>query len=135
MNISKRHISLIGMLVVFTLFGVGTAFGSTIEGRIQGLQCVLQGKLCPVDNQDPHIAAEKNFVVVTGSDSYFLIPNVDRAILARHLMSKVRVSGETSSKYKSIKADRFEVQVNGKWKTAWTQEMEDRARRELNQGG
>jgi hypothetical protein len=95
----------------------------------------LQGKLCPVDNQDPHIAAETNFVVVTGSDSYFLIPNVDRAILARHLMSKVRVSGETSSKYKSIKADRFEVQVNGKWKTAWTQEMEDRARRELNQGG
>jgi hypothetical protein len=135
MNISKRHISLIGMLVVFTLLGVGTAFGSTIEGRIQGLQCVLQGKLCPVDNQDPHIAAEKNFVVVTGPDSYFLIPNVDRAILARHLMSKVRVSGETSSKYKSIKADRFEVQVNGKWKTAWTQEMEDRARRELNQGG
>jgi hypothetical protein len=135
MNISKRHISLIGMLVVFTLLGVGTAFGSTIEGRIQGLQCVLQGKLCPVDNQDPHIAAEKNFVVVTGPDSYFLIPNVDRAILARHLMSKVRVSGETSSKYKSIKADRFEVQVNGKWKTTWTQEMEDRARRELNQGG
>ena len=135
MNISIRYINLISALVVFTLLGVGTAFGGTVEGRIQGLQCVLQGKLCPVDNQDPHIAAEKNFVVVTGPGTYYLISNLDRAVLARHLMSKVRVSGETSSKYKSIKADRFEVQVNGKWKTTWTQEMEDRARRELNQGG
>ena len=135
MNISKYHIGFIGALVLFTLLGVGTAFGSTVEGKIQGLQCVLEAKLCPVDNQDPHIAAERNFVVVTGPDSYYLIPNVDRAVLARHLMSKVRVTGETSSKYKSIKADRFEVQVNGKWKTAWTQEMEDMERRGLNSGG
>ncbi len=135
MKISKYRISLVSALVLFTLLGAGTAFGNTVEGRIQGLQCVLEAKLCPVDNQDPHIAAEKNFVVVTGPDSYYLIPNVDRAVLARHLMSKVRVTGETSSKYKSIKANRFEVQIDGKWKTAWTQEMEDRERRELNSGG
>jgi hypothetical protein len=134
MNISIRHIGLISVLVLFTLLGAGTAFGGTVEGKIQGLQCVLGGKLCPVDNQDPHIAAEKNFVVVTGPGSYYLIPNLDRAVLARHLMSTVRISGEKSSKYKTIKADKFEVFMDGKWKTAWTQELENDQRRQLDRG-
>lgn len=134
MNISKRHISLISALVVFAILGAGTAFGATVEGRIQGLQCVITGKLCPVDNQDPHIAAENTFVVVTGPNSYLLVSNLDRAVMARYLMSKVRVSGEKSPKYNSIKADKFEVYKDGKWKTAWSQEMEDAARDELTRG-
>lgn len=134
MNISKRHISLISALVVFTLFGVGTAFSATVEGRIQGLQCVVSGILCPVDDQDPHIAAENTFVVVTGPNSYLLVPNLDRAVMARYLMSKVRVSGEKSAKYNSIKADKFEVYKDGKWQTAWSKAMEDAARDELSRG-
>ena len=134
MNLSKRNISLISALVLFSVFGVGTAFGATIEGKIQGLQCVIGGKLCPLDNQDPHIAAEKTFVVVTGPNAYILVPNLDRAIMARHLMSKVRVSGKKSEKYNSIKANKFEVYKNGKWKTAWTQEMEDAERDVLTRG-
>ena len=134
MNLSKRNISLISAMVLFSVLGVGSDFGSTIEGKIQGLQCVIGGKLCPLDNQDPHIAAEKTFVVVTGPNAYILVPNLDRAIMARHLMSKVRVSGKKSEKYNSIKANKFEVYKNGKWKTAWTQEMEDAERDVLTRG-
>lgn len=134
MNITKRHMSLFSALVVLTLFGMGTAFGATVEGRIQGLQCVVSGILCPVDNQDPHIAAESTFVVVTGPNSYILVPNLDRAVMARYLMSKVRVSGEKSPKYNSIRADKFEVYKDGKWRTAWSQEMENAARDDLSRG-
>jgi hypothetical protein len=48
--------------------------------------------------------------------------------------SKVRISGEKSTKYKTIKADKFEVYMDGKWKTAWTQELEDAQRRQLDRG-
>jgi hypothetical protein len=134
MTISKHNISIISALVLFAVLGAGTAFGSTIEGKIQGLQCVIGGKICPLDNQDPHIAAEKTFVVVTGPNAYLLVPNLDRAVMARYLMSKVRISGVKSDKYNSIKADKFEVYKNGKWKTAWSQEMEDAERDQLTRG-
>ncbi len=129
MNLLKRNLSFISALLILTIFGVGAAFGGTVEGTIQGLQCVIEGKLCPVDNQDPHIAAERYFVVVTGDKSYYLIPNLSRLVLVRHFMSKVRISGEKSEKYKSIKADKLEVLKDGKWKTTWSQEMEDAERK------
>lgn len=134
MIISPHHIRYAGVLVVFTLLGFGTAFGGTVEGRVQGLQCVISGKLCPIDDQDPHIAVEKHFIVYTSNNVYYFIPNLDRAVLARYLMKKVRVTGVKSERYNSIKADKFEVYRGGKWKTVWTQEMED-AEREAELGG
>lgn len=136
MNISKRMIGVISTLLVLSVLCFGTVFAGagTVEGRVQGLQCVLANKLCPVDNQDPHIAVEKNFVVVTGDNSYYLIPNLDRAVMARYLMSKVRVSGVKSAKYNAITADKFEVYKNGKWTTIWTQAMEDAESQKLTEG-
>lgn len=122
-------------LALVVVSGTGLAFGATIEGHVQGLQCVLGGKLCPVDNQDPHIAAERNFVVLTAKDGYYLVPNLDRAILARHLSKKVRINGMISDKYKAITADRVDVYKNGRWIKTWSRADELEALKELHTGG
>ncbi len=124
-----RGLEIVTMLTLFTVLTFGTASAGAIEGTIQGLQCVVSGKICPIDNQDPHVAAEKNFVVHNEGKGYHFVTNIDRAILARYLNKKVRVSGKASSKYNTLTADKFEVFIKGKWHTKWTLEEELQQRR------
>lgn len=106
----------------------------TIEGTVSGYTCVVLGKACPVDREDPVIAAERVFVVVKADGTYYMVPNIDRAILARHLTEKVRVTGTLDEKYKAVNADKLETFVASKdsWKTVWSQAMEDEARKMLS---
>lgn len=100
-----------------------------IEGSIQGFTCVTQGKVCPVGQEDPMAAAERVFVVLTKDNNYYFVPNVDRAVLARHLNERVKISGKINAKYNAINADKIEAFSGGAWKSAWTmtsqQEMLD----------
>jgi peptidoglycan hydrolase-like protein with peptidoglycan-binding domain len=95
-----------------------------IEGSVQGFLCVTLGKLCPVGKEDPIIATERVFVVLTAGKKYYFVPNVDRGILARHINERVRITGIVSTKFNSINANIIEVFKNGAWKTAWTLEWE-----------
>lgn len=128
MKTTSRSVVFIMMVASVLFAGAVSASAATITGTVEGLNCVTHGKACPVDNADPHIATEKAFVVVTGSDSYSFVPNLDRAILARYLHKKVRVTGTPSPKYNAVTAKKFEVNMNGKWKTKWTAEMEAKER-------
>ena len=112
-------------IFVFCLIPVW-APAATVEGSIQGLTCVTQGKVCPVGKEDPMIAAERVFVVLTKDNDYYFVPNVDRGILARHINEMVRVTGELSGKYKSVQAEKLEVLEKGSWKQTWT--LEDQRR-------
>jgi hypothetical protein len=76
--------------------------------------------VCPVGKEDPMISVERVFVVLTKSGDYFFVPNLDRAILARHLGEVVKVSGTMNAKFKSITANKLEVMKGGAWKTVWT---------------
>jgi hypothetical protein len=95
-----------------------------IEGSVQGFLCVTLGKLCPVGKEDPIIATERVFVVLTASKKYYFVPNVDRGILARHINERVRITGIVSTKFPSINANIIEVFQEGAWKTTWTIEWE-----------
>jgi len=120
-----RKLSLfIVFLFVLVLLPVWAAAG-TVEGSVQGFTCVTTGKVCPVGKEDPMIAAERIFVVLTKGGSYYFVPNVDRAILARHINETVRVTGDVSAQYPSIQAGKIEVFKKGAWKTAWTQKAQD----------
>ena len=117
-----------------TKLGIGTSEGTTrrklgqIEGSVQGFLCVTLGKLCPVGKEDPVIATERVFVVLTAGKEYYFVPNVDRAILARHINERVRITGIVSTKFPSINANIIEVFKNGAWKTTWTLEWEKEMR-------
>jgi hypothetical protein len=131
-NIKKKGLA---VLITFVLMGFGAvAQADTIEGTIQGFTCITHGKVCPIDRLDPHVAAEKLFVVAGNDHGYFFISNIDRSVLARRVLSKVRVSGKTSPKYKSIEANQLEVYTAGNWKTVWSTEMQMKEDAMLNLG-
>jgi hypothetical protein len=96
-----------------------------IEGTIQGLNCISTGKLCPVGREDPLIETERFFVLYTKDGDFYMVPNLDRAIMARHINEVVRISGKYHVKYKSIRAEKFEVLEEGKWVKTWPFPMED----------
>lgn len=106
------------------VLSAGAAAATQIEGTIQGFNCVTNGKTCPVGKEDPVIATERIFVVLTKDGKYYFVPNLDRAIMARHIARPVRVSGKIDPNYKSINAESLEVMTGETWKVTWTTEME-----------
>jgi hypothetical protein len=115
----KKFSLLILALLVLIIFPTWAGAGS-VEGSIQGFTCVTQGKLCPTGKEDPMAAVERVFVVLTTGKSYYFVPNVDRAVLARHINDRVRVSGVVSATYPSIEAVKIEVFKKGAWKQTWS---------------
>lgn len=121
----KMKKGFLSLVVLALLIVPMTAWGSgTVEGTVHGFNCVMQGKVCPVGSEDPMVAVEDVFVVFTKDGKYFFVPNLDRAIMARHINEMVKVTGTISDKYPSVTADKLEVMEKGAWKTAWSKEME-----------
>ncbi len=109
-------------------------FAGQVVGTVQGLTCVTTGKICPVDKEDPLVAATRVFVVKTEGSDYYFVPNLDRALLARYLNKKVRVLGEINPRYRSVTASELQVWKSGKWKTVWTKELEEEIKKEFEVG-
>lgn len=109
--------------IVFLMAPV-MAIGASLTGSIQGFNCVTQGKVCPIGMEDPVIAAENVFVLLVDAakGDYYFVPNVDRAILARHINETVKIDGTVNAKMKSIKAN--EISVKGK--KVWSIDLEDK---------
>ncbi len=95
------------------------ASASEVEGSVQGFTCVTQGTTCPVGKEDPMAAVERVFVILTKDNNYYFVPNVDRAVLARHINDRVKVTGTISAKFPSIEADKIEMFDKGAWKLVW----------------
>ena len=115
-----KKISVLILSLVVLVILPSAALSGQVEGSIQGLTCVITGKVCPIGQEDPMAAAEKVFVILTKGNAYYFVPNVDRAVLARHINDRVRVTGDIGSKYNAISAKKIEVFRKGAWKTSWT---------------
>lgn len=96
-----------------------TASAGTVEGSIQGFTCVTQGKTCPVGSEDAMAAVESVFVVFNMDKSYYFVPNVARATMARHINDQVRVTGKVDSEKRAIHATQIDVKKNGQYVTTW----------------
>ncbi|MBI5014961.1 MAG: hypothetical protein HZB55_05645 [Deltaproteobacteria bacterium] len=103
-----------------------------IEGHIIGYYCAVNNIGCPVDMEDPVIANERIFVISTGEKQWVFVPNVDRAVLARHITEMARVTGDLNEKYNSIQAKTLEVKKGDTWKMVWSQVWEDEFRAKFN---
>ncbi|MBW1710836.1 MAG: hypothetical protein JRF41_07520, partial [Deltaproteobacteria bacterium] len=69
------------------------AIGGEVQGTVQGFTCVTQGKVCPVGAEDPMAAVENVFVILTATQKYYFVPNIERVVMARHINDKVKVVG------------------------------------------
>lgn len=121
----KRSYLAAGVVLVALLMAPFAVGAATVEGSIQGFNCVTEGKTCPIGQEDPMIATERVFVLYSGDDKYLFVSNLDRAILSRHINQRVRVTGEINEKYRSITAESFEVFRDGQWVTTWSTAMQD----------
>jgi hypothetical protein len=110
------------------------AIGDAYEGSVQSFTCITQGKVCPVGREDPMIAAEGIFVLHVKAGDYYFIPNVDRAILARHLNQMVKVEGVKSDLFNAVKASDIYVMDEGKWVKTWSQNWQDEIFDEITTG-
>ena len=97
----------------------------TLEGTIQGYTCITTGKICPVNKNDPWIETEDVFALYTKGNDYYLVPNMNRGTLTRHVNEIVRITGEVHPKYKSVDASQLEVLKDGTWVKTWPYLMSD----------
>jgi len=115
------RMTIVAVALLALVFIPGSAIAEdSVEGSVQGFTCVTQGKVCPVGYEDPMAAAEQVFVVLTPGKDYYFVPNVDRAVLARHINHNVRVYGVLSSNFNAITADQIDYFYKGAWITSWT---------------
>jgi hypothetical protein len=121
-QVMKRFLIMICLLVLVTPVIAFGAQGS-LEGTIQGYNCVMQGKTCPLGSEDPLVATEFTFVLLTPDNKYYFVPNIDRAVLARHVAEQVRINGDINNMNHSIKAQTIEVNRGGKWRVAYDATM------------
>ena len=121
MNKIMRNTLILAIFMVFQLpLLVDAGQQQTVEGHMQGLLCVVEGDICPVDDLDPHIAYEPDFVLHQGGAKYYLLLGVPRAVKTRYIHSKIRVTGEVKAKYRSIIVEKLEVEQAGKFQKAWS---------------
>jgi len=135
MTVVKTKLSFVSKALLAALLAMPWVAGAaTIEGKMNGISCAAAGVFCPIDKLDPYVALESDFVVQTPEGSFYIIPNVDRAIKARFVLDNVIVTGDVNDKYKTIQADSIQVQRDGEYVTVWTQEMQEELREQLFRG-
>jgi hypothetical protein len=101
----------------------GWAIGASLTGSVQGFQCVLEGKVCPIGMEDPMAAVENVFVLLVDAakNDWYFVPNVDRSVLARHINQEIKIEGTINQKNKSIKA----TAIYKGGKKVWSYDLED----------
>ena len=119
----KKVIPFIVVLLTVSFLSVA-AMAASVEGSVQGFTCVTQGKVCPVGQEDPMIAAENVFVVITVAKKFYFVPNLDRGIMARHINEKVKVEGKMSGTYNAITATALYTWRDGNWNKVWDEAMQ-----------
>jgi hypothetical protein len=115
------------MLVMLFVLIPAMAIGASFTGSIQGFNCVTQGKTCPVGKEDPVIAAESVFVLLSegAANVFYFVPNLDRGIMARHINESVKIVGTMTKNLNSINAKELYVMKGGKYKKVWDINIQD----------
>ena len=124
----------LALLLALTVAAVPAGAGSW-EGSIQGLNCVTRGQVCPINMEDPLVALEKTFDLLVGGGEFYYLPNLDRAILARHLNRAVRVEGRLRPGSKSITVDKLMVSRGRAWREVWSPQLERELAEQLQNWG
>jgi len=117
----KKFFAMMIISVVFLMVPI-LAIGATVTGSVQGFLCVTQGTVCPIGQEDPVAAVENVFVILVDAakGDYYFVPNVDRAVMSRHIGETVTIDGTVNKAQKSIKAS----SITKKGKKVWTTDME-----------
>lgn len=114
-----------GFLVCMAPLAANAAM-ETKTGTITGLACATVGYTCPIDEADPMIAMERDFVLLKDDGDWYIMPNLDRGVKARHALKKVQVKGFVDERYRSINVEELIVDGRVVWTMQAQREMQER---------
>jgi len=103
--------------------------GASIEsltGSIQGYDCVMQKKICPIGMGDSMAAIAEVLVLLVNPEEadYYVIPNVNQKVLARHINEEIKVVGYVDKKHNSIWAEEIYVGPKKVWSNKMQSELQ-----------
>ena len=114
------------VLILSVLAAGSAAFGSDLfSGTIEGADCVINKLNCAKDINDPHLAMERDFVLVTGDGRYYFMPNLRRIYKELAYKKQVRIKGTREGA--AIVVQKFEVLKHDDFFCAWDQVAEQKA--------
>ena len=98
---------------------------STLVGSIQGYDCVMTKKVCPIGMEDPMLAEEQVLVLLVDpvKADYYVTPNVNQKILARHFNQEVKVVGYLDKGRQSMWVEEMYVGPKLVWSDKMQAEM------------
>jgi len=102
------------------------AFERTLTGHMEGLNCIYVEDLCAIDNRDPHIALELDFVLLLKNDAHYLLTNVPREVKIQFFAKEIKVTGDVKEEYRAITVKTLKVKVGGRYIKVWTPQAEAR---------
>ena len=92
----------------------------TQTGTIQGLLHACTGQTCVPGTENMVAAAEDEYVLVTGKNHFFYLPNLKSPQLSPHLGKTVRVKGVEALSGNAIIVETAEVLIGGEWATFYS---------------
>ncbi len=113
-------IALLFILIVLIFSGTVLAEMTTIEGKINGANCVIHKKMCPVSPKDPHLAMEVDFVLSAPDGKYYFLPNLSRSEKNTLVNKDVRVTGDLQGI--SMVVSIIEAKTGGNYQEVWNWE-------------
>ena len=90
-----------------------------LTGKIVGHGSLFYEGINPVDNKDPLIQREDNFVLLLENNVYYFMHNIPRSLKIKYYKNEVTVVGWIDKYYRSINVEKIKVIKNGKYKTVW----------------
>lgn len=84
----------------------------TVKGEIVKLTCPEKKELrkiydCPVDQADPRLDGETDFILVAGDGARYYLPNVPHHLKAKNSGVAVTVTGKVHPQYQSVIVDKI----------------------------
>lgn len=131
---AKLFIAMLCGLSLLFLPALALSAKSEVSGTINGYSCTVKNAKCPADKMDPHLATEHDFVLMMEDGKHLLITNVSDSVLSRHVLEKVKISGDVNEKYGSIKASKISVMKGERYVQVWSKEEELKAIQDSTMG-
>jgi len=114
----KIALLVISMVLIFS--GTVLAEMTTIEGKINGANCVIDKKMCPVTPKDPRLVMEVDFVLSASGGKYYFLPNLSRSEKTTLVNKDVRVTGDLQGI--SMVVSVIEEKTGGNYQEVWNWE-------------
>ncbi len=108
---------------------------STLVGSIQGYDCVITKKVCPIGMEDSMAAEASVLVLLVDPEKadFWVLPNVNQKVLARHINQEVKVVGHLESDQKAMWVEELYVGPKLVWSTKMQAEMHKQGSKDMKE--